>query len=58
MDRTFAIRVGPAFNNARRACGDRLPEWDPVADKIADLFMVTNTKRAEVAATVQFAARE
>jgi len=54
----FAIRVGPAFNNARRACGDRLPEWDPVADKIADLFMVTNTKRAEVAATVQFAARE
>jgi len=58
LGRMFAIRVGPTFNDARRAYGDRLREWDPVIDKVADLFMRMNTKQAEVAATVHFAAQE
>lgn len=58
LGRMFAIRVGETFDDAKRVYADQLQEWDPIIDKIADLFMRMNTKQAEVAATVHFAAKE
>ena len=58
LGRMLAIHVGQTFNDAKRAYADQLREWDPIIDKIADLFMRMNTKQAEVAATVHFAAQE
>ncbi len=58
LGRMFAIRVGPTFPDARKAYEQQIKEWELIIDKIADLFMRLNTKQAEVAATVHFAARE
>lgn len=58
LGRMFAVRVGETFDVARRAYIDQLRQWEPTIDKIADLFMRMNTKQAEVAATVHFAAKE
>jgi len=58
LGRMFAIRVGQTFNDARDAYSDRIQEWDTIIDKISDLFVRMNTRRAEVAATVHFAAQE
>ena len=56
--RMFAIRVGPTFPDARKAYEQQIKEWEPMIDKIADLFMRLNTKQAEVVAAVHFAAQE
>ncbi len=56
--RMFAIRVGPKFPDARKTYEQQVREWEPIIDKVADLFMRMNTQQAEVAATVHFAARE
>jgi uncharacterized protein YwgA len=58
LGRMFAIRVGPTFPDARKAYEQQIKEWEPIIDKIADLFMRLNTQQAEVAATVHFAAQE
>ncbi|HRS86274.1 MAG TPA: macro domain-containing protein [Syntrophales bacterium] len=58
LGRMFAIRVGQTFPDARRAYESQIREWDPIINKVADLFMRMNTQQAEVAATVHFAARE
>lgn len=53
----FAVRVGPTFADARRAYADELQQWDSTIERIADLFLRMNTRQAEIAATVLFAAR-
>lgn len=58
LGRMFAIRVGQTFPDARKAYEQQIKEWEPIIDKVADLFMRMNTQQAEVAATVHFAARE
>lgn len=58
LGRMFAIRIGQTFPDARRAYERQIRKWEPIIDKIADLFMRMNTQQAEVAATVHFAARE
>ena len=58
LGRMFAVRVGQAYDDARRAYADQLAQWRDVLDKVADLFMRVNTQQAEVAATVHFAANE
>lgn len=58
LGRMFAIRVGQTFPDARKAYEPQIREWEPIIDKIADLFMRMNTQQAEVAATVHFAAQE
>jgi uncharacterized protein YwgA/O-acetyl-ADP-ribose deacetylase (regulator of RNase III) len=58
LGRMFAIRVGQTFSDARKAYESQIREWEPIIDKIADLFMRMNTQQAEVAATVHFAAQE
>ncbi|MCK4340136.1 MAG: macro domain-containing protein [Phycisphaerae bacterium] len=58
LGRMFAVRVGQTFDDARRAYADQLAQWRDTLDKITDLFMRMNTRQAEVAATVHFAANE
>jgi len=58
LGRMFAVRVGPTFEDARRAYADQLGQWRESLDKITDLFMRMNTQLSEVAATVHFAANE
>jgi uncharacterized protein YwgA/O-acetyl-ADP-ribose deacetylase (regulator of RNase III) len=56
--RMLSVRTGPTFDDARRAYKDALDEWRDALDKITDLFIRMNTRQAEVAATVHFAAIE
>lgn len=58
LGRMFAIRVGRTFLDARKAYEQQIRDWEPVIDKITDLFMRMNTNQAELAATVHFAAQE
>ena len=57
LGRMFAVRPGPTFDDARRTFQTDLARWEPVLEKIADLFLRMQTQQAEVAATVHFAAR-
>lgn len=56
LGRMFAVKVGPTFEDARKACLDDLTRWESIIDKTADLFMRMQTKQSEVVATVLFAA--
>jgi len=58
LGRMFAIHVGQTFPDARKAYEEQIKQWEPIIDKIADLFMRMNTNQAEIAATVHFAAQE
>lgn len=50
------VRPGPAYLDALRVFKPALQDWAEQLGKIADLFLRMNTRRAEVAATVHFAA--
>jgi uncharacterized protein YwgA/O-acetyl-ADP-ribose deacetylase (regulator of RNase III) len=50
------VRVGPAFAAARDAYRQNLESWNDSIENVADLLMRMNTRQAEVAATVHFAA--
>ncbi len=58
LGRMFVIHVGQTFPDARKAYEQQIREWEHLINKVADLFMRMNTKQAEVAATVHFAAQE
>jgi hypothetical protein len=58
LGRMFEVRVGPTFEDARRAYLQDLASWDAAIDKVADLFMRMDTHQAELAATVLYAARD
>jgi len=58
MGRMFAIRVGSTYFDARKPYEQQIRDWEPIIDKVADLFMRMSTQQAEVAATVHFAAQE
>jgi O-acetyl-ADP-ribose deacetylase (regulator of RNase III)/uncharacterized protein YwgA len=58
LGRMFAVRVGRTFPDAQRAYQTEMSGWQPIIEKVADLFMRVNTQQAETAATVHFAARE
>ena len=53
----FMVKIGPTFEDAQKAYADELESWEPILEKIADLFMRMNTTRAEIVATVLFASR-
>lgn len=54
----FVIEPGPTYLDARERHKDRLREWAPEINKVADLFLrLSRTEDAEVAATVHFAAK-
>ena len=53
----FEVKVGPTFHDAIRTYEADLEKFDPIVDKVADLFLrIRTTKQAEIAATVHFAA--
>lgn len=57
LGRMLAIQVGPTFEDARKAYGDQIRQWEPAIERLVDLFMRMNTKKAEMAASVHFAAQ-
>src|SRR5205823_2485035 len=56
LGRMFAVKVGPTFDDARRAYKYDLERWNGILERLADLFMRTTTQQAELIATVHFAA--
>ncbi|MGE5573364.1 MAG: macro domain-containing protein [Bacteroidota bacterium] len=57
VGRMFKITVGPGYASARQAHVAELSRWQSVIDKVADLFLRMNTRQAEIAASVHYAAR-
>lgn len=59
LGRMLSVKVGPSFDDARKAYLEDLQRWEPTIEKIANLLMrVQTTKQAEVVATVLFATKE
>ncbi len=58
LGRMFAVKVGQTFKDASLAYQNQIEGWQLTIEKIVDLFMRMNTKQAEIAATVHFAAME
>jgi O-acetyl-ADP-ribose deacetylase (regulator of RNase III) len=57
LGRMFAVKPGPTYLDARSVFKSHLEQWDPLIDKVADLFLRMRTQQAEVAATIHFSAR-
>ena len=53
----FSVKSGPTYEDAARAYRAELQQWEPIIERIADLFLRMRTQQAETAATVHFAAR-
>lgn len=56
LGRMFSVRPGPTYPDAAKAFRDKLDEWYPIIERVADLFLRIRTAQAEVAATVSFVA--
>jgi O-acetyl-ADP-ribose deacetylase (regulator of RNase III)/uncharacterized protein YwgA len=56
LGRMFATRVGGTFKDAYAGHQSSLKAWQGAIERVTDLFLRMNTKQAEVAATVHFAA--
>jgi uncharacterized protein YwgA len=56
LGRMFAVKVGPTFEDARKAYSSDLAKWESIIEKASDLFMRMQTRQSEVVATVLFAA--
>lgn len=54
----FEVLVGPTFEMASQAFAAEIERWNTVINRVADLFMRSNTRQAELIATVIFAAKE
>lgn len=57
LGRMIEVKVGPTFEHARALYESELREWEDTIAKIADLFMRTDTNRAEIVGTVLYTAR-
>lgn len=58
LGRMLATVIGPTYQDAKKAYGDYLNEWQPKIDAVADLLVRMNTNDAEIAATVHFASKQ
>ena len=58
LGRMFAVRTGPTFPDARIAYTKEVDAWHATIEKVVDLFLRMDTKQAEIAATIHFAAKE
>lgn len=54
----FTYTLGPTFQQAIRAAEPEIEEWCSTIDRVTDLMLRMNSRQAEVAATVHFAAQE
>lgn len=57
LGRMFVVRPGPTLPDALRSFSAELKEWNNPINRVAEFFMRMNTARAEIAATVLFAAK-
>src|SRR6266566_3992804 len=53
----FAVKPGPTYGDAANAFRAELTQWEPLINRITDLFLRMRTQEAEVAATVHFTAQ-
>jgi O-acetyl-ADP-ribose deacetylase (regulator of RNase III)/uncharacterized protein YwgA len=53
----FRVRPGEAFSDALNLFREDITAWSDALRRVTDLFLRMNTRQAEVAATVHFAAR-
>jgi O-acetyl-ADP-ribose deacetylase (regulator of RNase III) len=59
LGRMFEITPGPTYSDARTLYMEKLREWTPTIERVADLFLrMPRTHDAEIAATVHFAATD
>jgi uncharacterized protein YwgA len=56
LGRMMNVKSGPALAHAREAYGEELEQWRDVINRVTDLFLRMDTRQAEAAATVHFAA--
>jgi O-acetyl-ADP-ribose deacetylase (regulator of RNase III)/uncharacterized protein YwgA len=56
LGRMFAVRVGPSFAKARSQYEEYLKENIEIIDKLVDLFQRIDRAKAEIAATIHYAA--
>ncbi len=56
LGRMLAVKVGPTFDDAKRAYCDSLERWSDVINRIADLFCRISSNQSEIVATVLFSA--
>lgn len=56
LGRMFAISVGPTYLDARNQYENYLKKYSEVINRLTDLFLRVNTKQAEIAATIHYAA--
>src|SRR5262249_23680772 len=56
--RMFAVTPGPSYEDAARTYREELHRWEPIIDRLADLFLRMERDQAEIAATAHFAAVE
>jgi O-acetyl-ADP-ribose deacetylase (regulator of RNase III) len=57
LGRMFAVKPGPTYGDAANAFRAELTQWEPIINRITDLFLRMRTQEAEVAATVHFTAQ-
>ncbi|MDI9571413.1 MAG: macro domain-containing protein [Pseudomonadota bacterium] len=55
--RMFSVKVGKTFADAKNIYNAELSKWEPIIEKVADLFMRLNTHQAEMVSTVLFASK-
>jgi O-acetyl-ADP-ribose deacetylase (regulator of RNase III)/uncharacterized protein YwgA len=56
--RMIEIRTSSALNDARTSYADQLAKWNDLIDQLVDLVARFDTTRAEIAATVHYAAQD
>lgn len=55
--RMFEIRTDRAFSDAERCFREDLARWNPIIERVADLFLRLDTTRSEVLASAHYAAQ-
>lgn len=56
--RMYEVCVGPTYGDAAAQHHDRLDEWGPIIERVADLLLRGDTKQTEIRASVHMAAAD
>ncbi len=56
LGRMFEVHTGPTYQDAIAGYHDLLDEWRPIMERVADLFLRTDTRLAGVLASAHYAA--
>src|SRR5262249_3671645 len=58
LGRMMRVRTRPTYIYEQLAYGKDLARWNPILERVADLFMRMDTQQAELTSTVLFAAHQ